>query len=301
MQQHSEWWISVIIPCFRQAHYLRDCLDSVSGQTCPRWEAIVVDDGSPDGARIREVVESYADRRIRLHLMDRNRGLAASRNAGASLARHPLLVSLDADDKLAARYVETVSEEFAADPGLECVYTDYEAFGVSNAVSEMRLPETVAEVAAGLRMPGAGIAVRRSLWDRIGGYDESGELLPGRTDLEFNIRLAAGKPLTRHLPLPLYLRRLAGPSMCTKARLREHKLYRYIYQKHRKSFDECGGGGVFLGRGYSIAAKAALESGTPYRAVGLAILSLIHHPRPAGVRTLLRAAGAAAGLAGILR
>jgi hypothetical protein len=150
-------------------------------------------------------------------------------------------------------------------------------------------------------MPGAGIAVRRSFWDRIGGYDESVELLPGRTDLEFNVRLAVEKPLARRVPLPLYLRRLDGPSMCSKARRLEHKLYRYIYRKHRKSFDECGGGGVFLGRGYSIAAKAALESGMPYRAAGLALLSLVHHPRPAGVRTLLRAAGAAAGLTGILR
>ena len=42
--------VSVIIPVYNVEQYLRRCLDSILGQTMPDWEAICVDDGSPDGS-----------------------------------------------------------------------------------------------------------------------------------------------------------------------------------------------------------------------------------------------------------
>ena len=46
--------ISIIVPCYNQAQYLEECLQSVLVQTFQDWECIIVDDGSPDSTRLKE-------------------------------------------------------------------------------------------------------------------------------------------------------------------------------------------------------------------------------------------------------
>src|SRR5436190_13119543 len=87
--------VSVVIPCFNQARYLRGSLRSVHAQTWPRIESIVVDDGSADDTSLVAAMEG-ATRVVR----QRNRGLSAARNAGLANARGNYVVFLDADDEL---------------------------------------------------------------------------------------------------------------------------------------------------------------------------------------------------------
>lgn len=91
---------SVIIPCYNNTRFLNDCLRSVVQQTCKRWEAIVVDDGSVNDREVSAVVSSFDDPRFKLERLERNRGLAASRNAGIRLAQGKYIQFLDADDLL---------------------------------------------------------------------------------------------------------------------------------------------------------------------------------------------------------
>ena len=88
--------VSVIIPCYKQAHFLPGALESVFAQTHPAVEAVVVNDGSPDdtdavargyGARIRYVSQA-------------NAGLPAARNAGITASTGRYLLFLDSDDLL---------------------------------------------------------------------------------------------------------------------------------------------------------------------------------------------------------
>lgn len=91
--------ITVVIPCYRVEQYLSDCLDSILEQTYGGWEAICVDDGSPD--RCGEILDEYAkrDRRFRIiHQM--NAGVSAARNAGINVASGEWLYFLDGDDIL---------------------------------------------------------------------------------------------------------------------------------------------------------------------------------------------------------
>ncbi len=46
--------ISIITPCFNQAQFLDECLQSALDQTFQDWDCIIVDDGSPDSTRLKE-------------------------------------------------------------------------------------------------------------------------------------------------------------------------------------------------------------------------------------------------------
>lgn len=89
--------ISVIIPVYNVEKYLRRCLDSVKGQTFADWEAICVNDGSPDGSRA--IIGEYASSDPRFILFDKpNGGLSDARNFGMAKARGEYIVFLDSDD-----------------------------------------------------------------------------------------------------------------------------------------------------------------------------------------------------------
>jgi glycosyltransferase involved in cell wall biosynthesis len=77
--------VSVIIPIYNTAPYLRRCLDSVCGQTLRDIEIICVNDGSTDNSL--DILNEYAakDKRIRVLSFSKNRGAGAARNAGINL------------------------------------------------------------------------------------------------------------------------------------------------------------------------------------------------------------------------
>jgi len=91
--------ISFIVPCYNQASYVGQALDSVIAQGSCDWECIVVDDGSTDDSR--KVLSDYKsrDHRIKVLLQD-NQGVSAARNRGIDMAGGEFLLFLDADDSL---------------------------------------------------------------------------------------------------------------------------------------------------------------------------------------------------------
>ena len=89
--------ISVIIPVYNVEKYVGRCLDSVLGQTFTDWEAVCVNDGSPD--RSRGILAEYAERDSRIKIIDKpNGGLSDARNAGMRNASGEYVVFLDSDD-----------------------------------------------------------------------------------------------------------------------------------------------------------------------------------------------------------
>ena len=89
--------VSVIVPVYNVEQYLRRCLDSILGQTMPDWEAICVDDGSPDGSA--SILAEYAERDSRFRILTKeNGGLSSARNAGTAWARGKYVNYMDSDD-----------------------------------------------------------------------------------------------------------------------------------------------------------------------------------------------------------
>lgn len=89
--------ISVIIPVYNVEKYLRRCLDSVLAQTFTDWEAICVNDGSPDNSA--QILAEYAERDSRFKIISKeNGGLSDARNAGMAVAKGTFINFLDSDD-----------------------------------------------------------------------------------------------------------------------------------------------------------------------------------------------------------
>ncbi|HEX2910735.1 MAG TPA: glycosyltransferase family A protein [Chloroflexia bacterium] len=116
--------VSVIVPCYKQAHFLPNAIDSVLNQTYTPVEIIVVNDGSPDN--VEEVMQAYLAK-PGVHLINReNGGLAAARNSGLSVANGKYLQFLDSDDWLHPEKIErqvAILEESAPEVGL--VYCEF--------------------------------------------------------------------------------------------------------------------------------------------------------------------------------
>ena len=88
--------VSIVIPCFRQAHYLPMAVESAFSQSYPAVQTIVVNDGSDD--ETDSIARGYGDRII--YVSRQNGGLAVARNSGFSVAEGKYVVFLDADDLL---------------------------------------------------------------------------------------------------------------------------------------------------------------------------------------------------------
>lgn len=91
--------ISIIIPCYNQAQYLPEALNSVLRQKYTNWECIIINDGSSDNTH--EVAQEWLkkDKRFKYIYKD-NGGLSSARNAGLDLAIGNYIQFLDADDLL---------------------------------------------------------------------------------------------------------------------------------------------------------------------------------------------------------
>jgi glycosyltransferase involved in cell wall biosynthesis len=90
--------VSVLVPVHDQAAFLPRCLEGLRSQDVTDWEAVVVDDGSPDPDSVVAVVTALADPRIRLRRHAVNRGLGAALNAALDATTAAVIAYLPADD-----------------------------------------------------------------------------------------------------------------------------------------------------------------------------------------------------------
>lgn len=169
--------ISVVIPTHNHASFLPEALESVLRQRLKPREVIVVDDGSTD--RTGEVLGKYAGR-IRA-LRQANRGVAAARNAGASVASGWLLAFLDADDVWHASKLERQAARFWADRTLGLVHCGVAEVDVQGRLLRTRLDGMEGWVSREMLLfrrgvilgGGSAAVVPRAVFEGVGGFDET--------------------------------------------------------------------------------------------------------------------------------
>jgi glycosyltransferase involved in cell wall biosynthesis len=185
---HGDPLVSVVIPCYRQAHYLPGAIESVAAQTHPCVETIVVDDGSPDDTG--KVVARYPQVH---YVRQRNKGLSAARNAGLARSRGAYIAFLDADDRLTPAALASGARELSAHPESAFVAGAHrliDAHGES-VPGEPREPVTsdhYRELLKGnfIWCP-ASVLYRRSVFQAVGGFDTS---LKSAEDYDMYLRIA---------------------------------------------------------------------------------------------------------------
>ncbi|MBU0568949.1 MAG: glycosyltransferase [Patescibacteria group bacterium] len=92
----NELKISVIIPTYNSARYIKEAIDSVLTQTLLPFEIIVVDDGSTDNTK--RIITPYIELEKVTYIKKKNNGAASARNIGIKMAKGELIAFLDADD-----------------------------------------------------------------------------------------------------------------------------------------------------------------------------------------------------------
>jgi GT2 family glycosyltransferase len=179
--------VSVVIPVHNGGNAFRRCLKAL--QNIPAVaEIIVVSDGESDGSW--RVAQEFGTRLIRLN---ESKGPARARNIGAAAATGDILFFVDADVEVHANTVAQVADSFARDPQLAALIGSYDdAPGAPNFLSQYKnLLHHYTHQTACLDAStfwGACGAIRRSIFQVIGGFDERYRR-PCIEDIELGYRL----------------------------------------------------------------------------------------------------------------
>ena len=110
--------LSVIIPVYNVEPYLEQCLDSVINQTYKNLEIICINDGSTDNSL--KILEKYQKKDSRIKLINqKNKGVAAARNAGLDIATGEYITFVDSDDYLELKAYEKAMKVMLKNPHVD--------------------------------------------------------------------------------------------------------------------------------------------------------------------------------------
>jgi glycosyltransferase involved in cell wall biosynthesis len=200
--------VSVVIPCYNQARFLGEAIQSVLRQGYSDLEIIVVDDGSRDGTE--EVASGYAkeDSRVRL-VRQENRGLAAARNRGLAEAEGEYIVFLDSDDRLVSEALEVGVRELEAHPGCAFVSGICRKITADGSIvpgwEQFRVrDDPYLELLRSCPVYVPAVMYRRSVFDAVGGFDTS---YKAAEDYDLYYRILERYPVYCHDTLVAEIRR----------------------------------------------------------------------------------------------
>ena len=221
--------VSIIVPCYNQAQYLDEALQSILNQTYVNWECIIVNDGSPDNTE--EIAKRWVEKDGRFMLINKNNeGVCISRNTAIEKAKGVYILPLDADDFISANYLEKCIEKIE-NSTVKVVYGKAVFFGEQ----EGKLPSGYVNVGNLLKhncIHSSGL-YRKTDWKLNSGYDI--KMTSGFEDWEFWINMLknGGEALSIEECVLHY--RIKPVSRSTEINSNLEKNYEmkaYIFQKH---------------------------------------------------------------------
>lgn len=118
--------VSVIMPCFNRATFLREAITAIRDQTYTQWELILVDDGSTDNTKeiLDALVKELAITQPVQYVYQQNAGPYAARNKGISLAKGQYIALYDSDDLWLPHHLHDGVDALVRHPEIDWVYAD---------------------------------------------------------------------------------------------------------------------------------------------------------------------------------
>ncbi|MCK4782640.1 MAG: glycosyltransferase, partial [Desulfobacteraceae bacterium] len=199
--------ISVVIPCYNQAHYLPEAVESIVNQTYTNWQCIIVNDGSSDntGEVAGELIKKYSNHDIRL-IEKPNGGVADARNTGIDAAESDWVLLLDSDDMFERTFMQKAVDIIRREPKTDIVFANLQQFG---ADSGEWIPDEYSRETIPVKntIPYASL-YRKELWHKVGGYDRVLGKVLQLEDWTFWISCSQYNPVVRRIPEKLLLYRV---------------------------------------------------------------------------------------------
>jgi glycosyltransferase involved in cell wall biosynthesis len=192
---------SIVIPCYNQGDFLKDCLNSILNQDYQYWETIIINDGSTDNTK--EVINGYKDTDARIKIVEQsNKGLSEARNAGLKIVQGDYILFLDADDWLNSHCLSCYSFFLKSNSDFELIRCGYAHWDNPNGTClHKHIPEENGSIFPKVMTSNIGpchsILIDRKFAEKLGGFDP---LLKSCEDWDFWIR--AGKMGARIYSIP---------------------------------------------------------------------------------------------------
>ncbi|MCF7865355.1 MAG: glycosyltransferase family 2 protein [Candidatus Pacebacteria bacterium] len=180
-------YISVIIPVYNCASYIKEAIDSVLRQQYSQLEILVVDDGSTDGTL--KVLKEYGDQIVIIE--QENKGPSSARNAGIKRAKGEIIGFVDSDDMWTSNHLEVLLPLLQNDPAcmLARGYVEFVRFRDNQS-------KEIVERTEGLFMEAlvGACLYRADTFKVVGLFDET---MRSGEDFDWNIRFSeSGLPQT---------------------------------------------------------------------------------------------------------
>jgi glycosyltransferase involved in cell wall biosynthesis len=231
--------VSVIMPAYNCGKHIGEAIESVLIQNYPKFELIIVDDGSTDDTR--EQVLRYDDERI-TYIYQENSGPSGARNRAIKQARGQYIVPLDADDMILPNCVMLHLQKFEKYPEADLVYSDVLLIdAVGNPIRVMNKPEyqdrrhLIRDLfRCGHPIVPFRLGIRRSVFDKIGFYDDQ---LCMPEDYDMMRRFVKAGLKAHHLGKPLHIRRMQPNSLSGAINAAKAKDHYEVMSRIVQSFD----------------------------------------------------------------
>lgn len=156
--------VSVVIPAYNEAAYIKKCLDALMAQEEPADEIIVVDNNSTDDTVA--IAQQYP---VRI-LHEQTQGIIPTRNTGFDAARYPIIARTDADTEVAPDWVKEMKHIFEDNPKCQAVTGAANYDGLPESISYLLVSRFLIVCTSSLGhypLIGPNFALRNTMWQKI--------------------------------------------------------------------------------------------------------------------------------------